>query len=151
MEDEVTPVQPVVLPDSAQNGGQVQETANDAFAVGFEDLLSIVLTQLTYQDPLKPIDNFEFVSQLAQFTQIQQTNTMNDNLESMLSADNSSLAAGLLGRQVDIPAGSVVLTGRVTNVALNNGLPRLTIETADERTISNIQLGSISQIREEEN
>lgn len=52
--------------------GGVEQTATSAFGFGFEDLLRIVLNQLTYQDPLKPLENFEFVSQLAQFSQIQQ-------------------------------------------------------------------------------
>lgn len=69
------------LPASgATGGGNLSTTASNAFGLGFEDLLKIILTQLTYQDPLKPIENFEFVSQLAQFSQIQQTQTMSDRL-----------------------------------------------------------------------
>lgn len=150
MEDEIAPIQDTRLSDQFQNNGGVQQTANNGFAVGFEDLLSIVLTQLTYQDPLKPIDNFEFVSQLAQFTQIQQAETMNSRMENILSTESTLLATSMLGRSVDIPAGPVVLSGKVTNIAFDNGVPRLTIETEDERTISNIQLSAISQIREGE-
>lgn len=148
MADAVGAIESGALPEQFQNNGGVQDTTNDAFAVGFQDLLSIVLTQLTYQDPLKPMDNFEFVSQLAQFTQIQQTETMSDRLESMLLSETTRLAAGLLGQEVDIPAGEVVLTGVVKNVAFEEGSPRLTIETSDGRTISNIQLSAISDIRE---
>ena len=56
------------------------QAATSAFGLGFDALLKIILTQLTYQDPLKPMDNFEFVSQLAQFSQIQQGQTTNDVL-----------------------------------------------------------------------
>src|SRR5690606_13462746 len=59
------------------------QAAPSAFGLGFDALLKIILTQLTYQDPLKPMDNFEFVSQLAQFSQIQQGQTTNDRLESL--------------------------------------------------------------------
>lgn len=135
------------LPSEFQNNDGIATAANTGFGLGFEDLLSIVLTQLTYQDPLKPIDNFEFVSQLAQFSQIQQTETMSNSLQSILLAESTNQAAGLLGRSVDIPAGPTVITGRVIAVSFSEGQPRLTIETEDERTISNINLASISQVR----
>lgn len=135
-----------VLPDDVQVQS-VGDAATSGFGLGFEDLLSIVLTQLTFQDPLKPIDNFEFVSQLAQFSQIQQTETMTTTLESISQAGALSRASNLLGQTVDVPAGGALLTGRVTAVSFNDGSPRLTIETEDERTISNISITSISQVR----
>ena len=122
--------------------------ATDAFGLGFESLLRIVLTQLTYQDPLKPMENFEFVSQLAQFSQIQQTQDMARSLEMLVSAQATAQAASLLGKEVDIPAGSLTLSGTVTAVSFSNGAPAITIETAEGQTISNINLGSVSQIRE---
>ncbi len=124
------------------------DQASSAFGVGFEDLLRIVLTQLTYQDPLSPVENFEFVSQLAQFSQIQQGETGNDRLLSLLRIGSTSQAAGLLGAAVDIPAGPIVLTGQVTSIAFANGEPRLTIETDDGQTISNLSLNSVSRISE---
>lgn len=131
-------------PNSAQNA----QSATDAFGLGFEDLLKIVLTQLTYQDPLKPMENFEFVSQLAQFAQIQQTTNMSDNLETLVAAQSTSQAASLLGKRVDIPAGQTVLTGKVTAIAFTQEGPTITILTATNQTISNIALSAVSQIRE---
>ena len=124
------------------------QNATDAFGLSFESLLKIVLTQLTYQDPLKPMDNFEFVSQLAQFSQIQQTQEMSDSLKTLVAAQSTSQAAGLLGKTVDIPAGTAVLSGKVTAVAFVDGAPRLTIRTASNQTISDIALSAVSQIRE---
>lgn len=133
----------MAVPPSSQTN-----EATDAFGLGFESLLRIVLTQLTYQDPLKPMENFEFVSQLAQFSQIQQTQDMARSLETLVSAQATAQAASLLGKAVDIPAGILTLSGRVTAVSFSNGAPAITIETAEGQTISNINLGSVSQIRE---
>ena len=127
--------------------GSIAQAATDAFGLSFESLLRIILTQLTYQDPLKPMENFEFVSQLAQFSQIQLGQTTNDRLEQMVLAQGSLQAAGLLGRTVDIPAGNSTISGKVVSVSFENGAPRVTIETAEDRTISNIEIGIISQIR----
>lgn len=139
-----TPTRP---PDAANTqGGAINAT--DQFGLGFESLLKIVLTQLTFQDPLEPMDNFEFVSQLAQFSQIQQTQTMNDSLETLVRAQSTSQAANLLGKTVDLTAGAGTLTGRVTAIAFANGAPTLTIETAQGQTIGGLPLGNVSQIRE---
>ncbi|HEU0065776.1 MAG TPA: flagellar hook capping FlgD N-terminal domain-containing protein [Sphingomonas sp.] len=124
------------------------ETATSAFGLGFDALLKIILTQLTYQDPLKPMDNFQFVSQLAQFSQVQQGQTTNDRLETLVAAQATNQATGLLGRRVDVSAGGTTVTGVVSAIALSGGTPTVTVETDDKRTISGIAIGGISQIRE---
>lgn len=128
--------------------GSTAQAASSAFGLGFESLLKIVLTQLTYQDPLKPMDNFEFVSQLAQFSQIQQGQAMGDRLEELVSAQATSQATSLLGRQVDIAAGNTTLVGKVKAVSLQDGAVKLTIETAQGQTISGLSLALVSQVRE---
>lgn len=135
-------------PVTAQQNTSASQAASNAFGLGFDSLLKIILTQLTYQDPLKPMDNFEFVSQLAQFSQIQQGQTMNDRLQSLLGAQATNQATGLLGTLVDIPAGSATLSGKVMAVTFDGGVPRVTIKTTDDRTISNISIDTITQIRE---
>lgn len=144
--DPITEINGFTAPTAAN--GSLESTATDAFGLGFEDLLRIVLTQLTYQDPLKPIENFEFVSQLAQFTQIQQTQTMSERMLGVLQTEVTTQATSLLGRTVDIPSGSVTISGKVTSVTFQDGAPRLTIETNDGRTISNIGLASVARITE---
>lgn len=124
----------------------VEQQATNAFGLGFQDLLRIVLTQLTYQDPLKPVENFEFVSQLAQFSQIQQTQTMSDRILGILQAQATNQAASVLGRIVDIPSGDNIQSGRVESITFQNGEPRLTIKTASGTTIPNLALGSVSRI-----
>ena len=144
---------PISGPPAAAAPGRnqrTQEAASSAFGLSFESLLRIILTQLTYQDPLKPMDNFEFVSQLAQFSQHQIGQTGNDRLQTLVTAQGNSQAASLLGRIVDIPAGSATLSGKVVSISFANGEPRLTIETADDQTISDIALGTVSQIRQGE-
>jgi flagellar basal-body rod modification protein FlgD len=143
-----------VSPVSGSPGGDApattstQQAATDAFGLSFESLLKIILTQLTYQDPLKPMDNFEFVSQLAQFSQIQIGQTGNERLEAVAIAQANAQATNLLGRTVEIPAGSATLSGKVISVTFAEGSPKIAIRTADNRTINNISISSISQIRE---
>ena len=125
------------------------QTATNAFGLNFESLLKIILTQLTYQDPLKPMDNFQFVSQLAQFSQIQQGQVMTDKLAALVTSQSTFQSTSLLGKVVDLPTNSAggVISGTVKAVTFQNGDPRLTILTGDGQTISNISPTSVSQIR----
>lgn len=140
------PISPI---GAASSDISTTQAATNAFGMSFESLLKIILTQLTYQDPLKPMENFEFVSQLAQFSQIQQGQVISDSLAKLVSAQSTTQATGLLGRVVDIAAGSTTFVGTVKAVSFQNGDARITIETPTGQTISNLSLTSVSQIREE--
>lgn len=143
-------VNPVSATDSAAaaSNASTSNAATSAFGLSFDSLLKIILTQLTYQDPLKPMDNFQFVSQLAQFSQIQIGQTTNDKLESLVRAQSNIQATGLLGRTVDIGTGTSLISGKVTSLAFNNGNSSITIKTANGSTISGISISGITQIRE---
>jgi flagellar basal-body rod modification protein FlgD len=143
---QVSPISPI--PTAPPTGSSSNDVASSAFGLSFESLLRIILTQLTYQDPLKPVENFEFVSQLAQFSQIQQGQVISDRLQQLVSAQSTSQATGLLGRQVDIAAGNTTISGVVSAVAIQNNDVRFTIRTSTGQTISNLALSSITQIRE---
>jgi flagellar basal-body rod modification protein FlgD len=111
-------------------------------------MLKIILTQLTYQDPLKPLDNFEFVSQLGQFAQLQQSQSLNDSITSLLASQAASQATGLLGKTIDLTdASGATVSGSVTAVSFASGTPQLTIKTSDGQTIADVSIASVSQIR----
>src|SRR5882672_3256653 len=101
-------------------------SATAAFGLDFQSLLRIILTQLTYQDPLKPMDNFQFVSQLAQFSQLQQSQSLNDQMGNLLSAQAAMQATSLLGRNVDFAnAAGATLNGTVKSVSFAAGSPQV--------------------------
>lgn len=127
--------------------GSTAAVAQSAYGLQFDSLLKIILTQLSYQDPLKPMDNTEFVSQLAQFSQLQQTQSMNDQLSSLLSAQSATQATSLLGRTVDISTPAGTISGSVTAVAFASGQPSVTIKMATGQTVSNLSIANISQVR----
>jgi flagellar basal-body rod modification protein FlgD len=124
--------------------------ATAAYGLNFQTLLSIIMTELTYQDPLKPLDNFQFVSQLGQFAQLQQSQSLNDTVTQILSAQASNQAVGLLGKTVDLAnssSSSSVISGTVTAITFSSGQPQLTIELSDGSTVTGLSVGSVSQVR----
>ncbi|GLK50156.1 hypothetical protein GCM10017620_31300 [Brevundimonas intermedia] len=118
-----------------------------AFGLDFQSLLSIILTQLTYQDPLKPVDNFQFVSQLAQFSQLQQSQTLNDQITSLLAAQGATQATSLLGRTIDFAANGATQSGKVEAVSFSSGQPTVTIRTSTDQVVSGVSIADIANIR----
>ncbi|RMG01641.1 MAG: flagellar hook capping protein [Nitrospirae bacterium] len=93
--------------------------------VGREEFLRLFTTQLRFQDPLNPLKSTEFTTQLAQFSSLEQLINMNDNLESILTYQNSlnnALATGLIGREVTTDGNTVELISGEP-VTINYELP----------------------------
>ncbi|HEY4116134.1 MAG TPA: flagellar hook capping FlgD N-terminal domain-containing protein [Rhizomicrobium sp.] len=124
-----------------------QQVAQSAFGLDFQSLLKIILTELTYQDPLKPVDNYEFVSQLGQFSQLQLSQTLNDNVTQLLASQAATQATGLLGKTVDFTSNGSTLSGQVSAVSFSSGQPLITITTADGQTVGDLSIADITQVR----
>ncbi len=123
-------------------------SATQAKPMGMEDFLKILLTQLTYQDPLKPMDNQEFMAQMAQFTSLEQTQQLNEKMTTLIANQAALQSVGLLGRTVDVgTSGGIALTGTVTSLSLTGESPSLTVKTAAGVEIPNISLSQVVAVR----
>ena len=89
-------------------------------ALGKDAFLNLLTTQLRFQDPLKPMESTEFVSQLAQFRALesaQETSNTLAKLVQVTASMNNMGAANLLGRKVEVPAGALShVAGKAENV-----------------------------------
>ena len=112
--------------------------------IGLQDFLRILLTQLTYQDPLKPMDNQQFMAQMAQFTALEQTQQLNTRMDALLSTQASLQSVGLLGRTVEI---GTSVSGTVTALSLAGDVPQLTVQRSDGSTLTGIALSQVTVVR----
>ena len=81
--------------------------------LGKDDLLKLLITQLSNQDPTSPMENTEFISQMAQFSSLEQMTNMSTSFSKMASFINSSEAASTLGKTVELNVGDASVTGIV--------------------------------------
>jgi len=118
-----------------------------ASTLGMEDFLKILLTQLTYQDPLKPMDNQQFMAQMAQFTNLEQTQQLNDNIKTLITNQAALQSVGLIGKTVDITTQAGTASGTVIALSLAGSAPMLTVRTTAGATLSEISLSQVTSIR----
>ena len=114
--------------------------------VNQNDLFRILLTQLKYQDPLKPTDNAEFIAQLAQFTSLDQSRQTNENIQSLLQMQSSSQSIGLIGKTVEVATSTGKQVGQVTTVSFDSGTPFLTVN-ASTGPITGVSLSQVNLVR----
>jgi len=122
-------------------------TGSAVAGVSVEDFLKILSAQLNSQDPLKPVDNQEFVAQIAQFTTLEQSRQLNAKIDSLLSLQSVSQSVGLLGRTVDVDFGAGLQSGSITGLSLQNDTPLLSVTLASGQVRSGITLSNIVNIR----
>ena len=85
-------------------------------AMGRQQFLQLMLTQLRNQDPLEPIENNELISQLSQFSTLEGIENLNAGFSDMLALQQLVQGADLVGRKVVIqPApDAALIEGTVT-------------------------------------
>ena len=147
------------------------KTNNRNDALGKDAFLQLLVTQMQYQDPLDPQDNSEYLSQLAQFSALEQMSNVSSSLEKVNTLieniDTSVLVgqlSGMIGKEVQWTMTSSTtdengndnyvtstLVGDVTGVSISDGAPSLVAKVkGDDGTeyVYKVAVGDIISIRE---
>src|SRR5688572_23374936 len=122
-------------------------TTTQANGIRQEDFLRILLTQLRFQDPLEPVDNREFIAQLAQFSALEINRQQSEKVDTLLAMESANQALALNGRNVEVGAAGGSSVGEVTAIAFRDGEPRLTVRTAST-TFVDVTLSAVTLVRE---
>jgi flagellar basal-body rod modification protein FlgD len=100
--------------------------------LGGQDFLQLLVMQLKNQDPLNPIDDQNFISQMAQLSSLEATNQVSDRVGQMVTNQQQLGAVALVGRDVEYTdsTGSTV-QGKVSSLRLGGASPMLRINDQD--------------------
>jgi flagellar basal-body rod modification protein FlgD len=96
--------------NNAVNGRTAKQT------LGKDDFLTLLIQQLKHQDPTNPMQNYEFIAQMAQFSSLEQMTNISAGFEKLSEKLGSSEAFSVLGKTVELGVGDTALTGTVESV-----------------------------------
>lgn len=128
-------------------------------ALGKDDFMKILITQLQNQDPLNPMDDKDFVSQMATFSSLEQLTNLNSTLQNFVTSQSQNSLASysqLMGKEVSWsktdtttdPSNPIDTTGTGKIVSIQNKGGQINF-TLDNGTV--IGPGDISQVDENSN
>ena len=125
----------IAATNSASAGAVASTTGPSPLrALDSSSFIALLTAELKNQDPTKPMDPTQMVSQLATIGSVQQSVQMNSTLTSLLAMSSLSQAEQLIGKRIDSPDGG---SGVVTSVTVNG--------SGSTATLSD---GSLIQVRD---
>ncbi len=135
-------------------GSSTSSTPSGSLNISQQDFLSILLTQLQYQDPLQPMDDQAFLGQLAQFSALEVATQESAQLDNLITFNSMNQAIALLGKTVAVnesassgASSSTSASGTVSAVNFSTGAPLLTVTTSS-KTLTDVALSSVTLIQQ---
>jgi flagellar basal-body rod modification protein FlgD len=134
----------------SSDGKSLTEAASSA--MGKDEFLNLLVTQLQYQDPMNPMQDQDFIAQLAQFSQLEQLSNMSKSLDTSTQVSYlmgqtiaNTMATTLIGKTVVAEGSDINLTGGDSNpLSYNLGAAAanvtIKIANADGTTVKTISL-----------
>lgn len=158
--------------DKTENGTQIvmpgEETNKDLF-------LKLLVAQMSNQDPLNPQDPTQYVTQLAQFSSLEQMQSLNEGIEYLVGLTNGvlvnsamSTASALIGKRIEAyapkeddteetnnvakgdekPDDKKTITGVVEGIKIENGIVYMEVRVDESGELKSIEYGSLIKASE---
>jgi len=117
-----------VPPTSSSTGGTAQQLTNAGQTLGKDDFLKLLVTQLQHQDPMNPMDDKDFMGQMAQFSSLEQITNLVTATETMGFSSQVTQSVSLIGHQVGFTReDGTTGQGTATSVAIEDGKILITV------------------------
>ncbi len=138
------------LTGAAQTSTSTSTTKKSNDTLGQEEFLSLLTTQLAYQDPSNPVDNSQMVTQLAQLNMVTGIASLNDtatNLSGTITSSQALLASSLVGQDVKLSGNTGYFDGAdAMQFSINAGDNAtdmvLSISDANGSVINTVDIGA---------
>jgi flagellar basal-body rod modification protein FlgD len=108
----------IISPIATDSSGKPRQTGSMQ-SLGRDDFLKLLVTKLEYQDPLNPMQDENFVAQLAQFSSLEQMYNISEGIKKsnewdylQMQSINNVMASGLIGREVQANYSGVYYDGQ---------------------------------------
>jgi flagellar basal-body rod modification protein FlgD len=128
---------------TAGAGATAVEPKNPKGELGKNDFLKLMVAQLQAQNPLEPSNGTEYISELAQFSQLEQTTNIAQSSSQSAAAQQLAQAVALIGHTVSYldPTTGAALTGSAQSVEITAGGATLTVDGTP-----GIQLAGVTEV-----
>ncbi|MCD4786571.1 MAG: hypothetical protein K8T10_22315 [Candidatus Eremiobacteraeota bacterium] len=108
-------------------------TAKDASSLttgGTDNFLDLLITQITHQNPMEPMDNEAMVTQMTQMQTMQTLEELNETMGVMMLYQNLMNSINLIGKKVTVinPETGENVVGNVEGIRIENGFPGVVID-----------------------
>jgi len=114
---------------------QYEKQTDTTNSLGQDAFLSMLVTQMKYQDPLEPMKNTDFTAQLAQFSSLEAlTNIQNQfsSLTASIDSQNNLMTAALIGKDVEVSGDSIEVS--------NGNVPQVSFDLSDKASLVEISI-----------
>ena len=98
---------------SASTASSTSSSSSSTSSLGMDAFLQLLVTQLQYQDPLSPMDDKEFVAELAQFSSVEQLTEINSGIDKLSTQGKEQEMLGavnFIGKTIEASGNAVSLT-----------------------------------------
>jgi len=136
---------------SVQAIGSTLSTANSATpssaSISEQNFIQLFVSELQFQDPMEPLDNSQFLTQLSQFVGIEQQSEEVTGINNLLTLGASEQPLDLLSHTVEIAnADGSTTTGTVTGVQYSTNGAQLTVTSSGNNVLTNVNLSQIQVV-----
>lgn len=114
-----------------------------------EDFIKLFLTQLNFQDPMEPVDNREFLAQIAQFSSLEQARQTGESINDIVTLNSTSQSVSLLNKYVEVLTASGIASGTVSAIRFSSEGPLLTVtpSVSGAGVLTDVKLSQINLVR----
>lgn len=129
--------------------GNQSTTLNNQSNINENDFIKLFLSQIQFQNPLKPLDNAQFLTQLSQFVGVEQQTKTTQGIQELLSLNSDTESLNLLNHQVEVlgTTGTKTSLGTVSAIQFGSSGAHLTVTTASGSVLTGVRLSQIRLVR----